>query len=371
MLAFFLANVGAQRNPSLESHFDPTAPLLSNTRIDRGFTPALRPNRGITLEDFSRPSGQSTRGGAMLVQGLDLAHTGVPEHDGVLQAAALDWSSADGEAAPGERFLEVPLSAAPGGVDLSGYTHLEFRTGRARGDDLLLPTPLLVQLVNADGTLTEALDTAAYGIRLDGPVGGPYNTHVVLQTARLPLTDFPGAAREALRGVRFSFPGPAGATLYIAAVRASLGTGSLSPVQATGRPARPDARPAAAGGLSGAALANLSQVLPGQRPAVVRQLNVDGNAVVALRASARDVEIELVTEQAFRPLDDQLLLQLGDVETRLSRHPDGDLQRAIFTLDAQAFAASPNGAPLIVRYASNDVQRWDFGQLDKGLLTPQ
>jgi Kelch motif protein len=368
MLAFFSANVGAQRNPSLEAHFDPTAPLLSNTRIDRGFTPALRPNRGITLEDFSGPSGQSSRGTPMLAENLVVTHTGVPEHDGVLQAAAIEFG-ADPELPAGERFLEIPVSAAPAGVDVSAYTHLEFRTGRERGDDLLAPTPLLVQLVNADASLSEALDASAYAIRLDGPVGGPYNTHVVLQTARLPLTDFVGATGDALRGVRFVFPGPDGATVYIASLRASLGTGGLSPVQATGAPARPDTRTPSP--VASPAGGNGSQVLPGERPPVVRQLNVEGNSVVAMRnTDNQNVEIEVLTEQPFQPLDDQLVLQIGDVRCTRSRHPNGQLQRAIFTLDAPTFAAARDGQTITVRYASNDTRQWQFGPLQKSALEP-
>lgn len=371
MLAFFSANVGAQRNPSLEAHFDPTTPLLSNTRIDRGFTPALRPNRGITLEDFSGPSGQTARGQAMTAQNLVVTHTGVPEHDGVLDAASLTFDGADGEPAADERFLEIPISAAPEGVDLSGYTHLEFRTGRERGENFLAPTPLSVRLINADGSLSEALDAASYAIRLDGPVGGPYNAHVVLQTARLPLTDFVGATRDALRAVRFELPGPDGAAVFIASVRASLGTGSLSPVQATGVPARPDTRTPSGGDIARLPGGNGSQVLPGERPPVVRELNVEGNSVVAVRnADDQNVEIEVLTEQPFRPLDDQLVLQIGDVRCTRSRHPDGNLERAVFTLDADSFAAARDGATIVVRYASNDVRQWEFGPLEKARLLP-
>lgn len=370
MLAFFSANVGAQRNPSLEAFFDPTEPLLSNTRIDRGFTPALRPNRGITLEDFSGPSGQTARGQAMIAQNLVVTHTGVPEHDELLQAASVDFGAADPEPPTGDRFLEIPISAAPTGVDLSRYTHLEFRTGRERGDDLLAPTPLAVQLVNADGSLSEALDAAAYAIRLDGPVGGPYNTHVVLQTARLPLTDFVGATRDALRGVRFIFPGSGSATVFLASVRASLGTGRLSPVQATGAPARPDT-PTPAGDIARLPSGNGSQLLPGERPPVARQLNVEGNSVVAVRNTEdQNIEIEVLTEQPFQPLDDQLVLEIGDVRCNRSRHPDGKLDRAVFTLDARSFAAAQDGETLVVRYATNDVRQWEFGPLEKARLSP-
>jgi hypothetical protein len=369
MLAFFLANVGAERNPSLEELFDPTAPLLSSTRVDRGFTPSLRPNRGITLEDFSGEEGQSARGQPLVVQNLALRQGSVPEHDGRLDAARLDWTGADPEPPPGERFLQVPFSARPEGLDLSAYTHIEFRTGRSHGDDLLEPTPLLVRLVNADGTLSESLDTAAYGVRLDGPVGGPFDTHVVLQTARLPLTAFAGAERGALGGVRFVFPGPGGASVYIASVRASLGSGTLSPIQATGATPSPGAT-LAPGDLAGT-LGAPSQVRPGERPPLVRELSVDGNSIVALRsAEDQTIELELLTEDPFQARDDQLLLQIGELRSTRSRHPDGALARVVFSLDRGSFAAARDGAPIVVTYASNGAREWQFGPLRKAQLQP-
>jgi Kelch motif protein/galactose oxidase-like protein len=371
MLGFFLANVGAQRNPSLEEQFDPTSPLTTSTRIDRGFTPSLRPNRGITLEDFSGPSGQSAHGLPMLVENLVLSHTTVPEHDGQLGAARVAWEAAAADTSAAERVLEVPFSALPAGLDLTGYTHLELRAGRAQGEDLLEPTPLTVQLVNADGSLSGPLDTAAYGLRLDGPVGGPYNTHVVLQTVRLPFTAFGSGARASVRGVRFTFSSAPSAELFIASVRASLGSGSLSPVQATTGPSLPGMSPGAEGEITALAPPGPSQVVPGERPPLVRQLSVEGNSVVALRAADnRVVELELLTAEPFRAQDDQLLLELGNVQSTRSRHPDGALSRVIFTLDAPAFAAASEGARIVVRYASNDARRWEFGTLQKSLLQP-
>jgi Kelch motif protein/galactose oxidase-like protein len=371
MLGFFLANVGAQRNPSLEQQFDPSSPLATSTRIDRGFTPSLRPNRGITLEDFSGPSGQSAHGLPMLLQNLEVSHTSVPEHDGRLGATRVTWPGAAADPGASERVLQLPFSALPAGLDLTGYTHLELRAGRAQGEDLLEPTPLGVQLVNADGSLSERLDTAAYGLRLDGPVGGPYNTHVVLQTVRLPLTAFGNASRNAVRGVRFTFTSAAGAELFIASVRASLGSGNLSPVQATRGPSLPGTSPGAAGDLTELTPAEVSQVIPGERPPLVRQLSVEGNSVIALRAAEnRLVELELLTREPFRAQDDQLLLELGDVQSTRSRHPDGALSRVIFTLEAPAFAAARDGEPIVVRYASNDARRWEFGALQKSLLQP-
>ena len=108
-----------------------------------------------------------------------------------------------------------------------------------------------------------------------------------------------------------------------------------------------------------------------RRPPLVRQLSADGNSVVALRsADNQNIELELRTAQPFQALDDQLLLQIGDVRSRISRHPDGQLDRAVFTLDAQSFAAARDGERIVVRYSSNDMRQWEFGPLDKTQLVP-
>jgi hypothetical protein len=376
LLTFFAANVGAGHNPTLNALFDPASPLESGTRVDRGHTPSLRPNRGITLEDFDAATGQSARRLPIVAQNVSVAHVAVPEHDPGSRAARIDWAAAAAGQTPippDDRWLEVPFSLAPEGLDLRDYTHLEFRIGRAEADDPLEPTPVVVRLIDGAGSLSEGLDVAAFGVRLDGPVGGPFNRHVVLQTARIPLAAFGAASREAVRGVRFAFPDVRGARLYLASVRASLGTASLSPVQTDGGPSRPGAAPPPLGAPGAAAPPNsagVSQLIPGARARPLRELNAEGNQVVALRAEDGRVELELLTPQAFRAQDDRLVLDLGDVRATRSRHPAGDMNRVVFTLDAQAFAGVPNGARLLVRYASNDARQWDFGALDTSRLRP-
>jgi hypothetical protein len=367
MLTFFLANVGRQRNSALNELFDPTSALETSTRIDRGYTSSLRPNRGLSLEDFSGPTGVTARGLPTSALNVEVAHTSLPEHDRRLRGAAVAWSASVPGAAP-ERYFELPLSTTPEGLDLGGYTHLDFRAGRSFGDDPRAATALVVQLVNADGSLSQPLDGASYGLRLDGPVGGPSGSHLVLQTARIPLAAFPGGTPAAVRGIRFGFPGAAGARLFISSVRVGLGSASLSPVQATRGGSASSGSPGTASPEPPSPLA--SDVILGQRPRAVRQLFADGNAVVALRAlDDRRVEIELASPQPFSAQGDLLVLDVGAQRATQSRHPGGSLQRVVFTLNAQSFAQARSGERLRVRYASNDLRQWDFGQLDKARLT--
>jgi hypothetical protein len=375
LLAFFLANVGRGRNPVLNELFDPTSPLESGTRIDRGHTPSLRPSRGITLEDFSARTGLSARGLPLGVQNVLLSHESVPEHDLGLRSALVEWTATTRDPpGPSEaRFLELPLSARPEGIDLGDYTHLEFRAGRAQADDLLAPSPLHVQLVNADGSASDPLDASAFGLRLDGPVGGPFNTHVVLQTARIPLAAFEGGTRQALRGVRFGFPDANGARLHLANVRASLGSASLSPRERARASAvrRALPIPIALPELGLEQNASVSPILPGTSAPVPRQRTLEGNRVLAIRAvEAARIELELASVQPFQARGDQLVLALDQVQSARSRHPDGDLTRAVFTFEASELAGVPNGTRILVRYGANDAREWDFGRLDKSLLTP-
>jgi hypothetical protein len=374
LLTFFVANVGAERNPVLNELFDPTSSLQGGSRIDRGYTPSLRPNRGLTLEDFSGMTGLNARGQPLVMRNVSLSQESVPEHDASLRSARIDWlptASGQPPSPPDDRFLQLPFSARPEGIDLSDYTHLEFRVGRGAADNLLAPSPLIVQLVNADGSLSDALDAGAFGVRLDGPVGGPFNTHVVLQTARIPLTAFPGALRTALQGVRFGFPDPGGARLYLASVRVSLGTASLSPLQTGNGPSHAGANPLPPGVPDADGDANASHVILGARAPKTRERNVEGNRLLGLHAiDNRHVDIELSTARAFQAQDDHLVLYLGNVQSVRSRHPDGDLTRVTFTLDARDFIAAADGEPLLVRYATSNAREWDFGALDKSLLRP-
>jgi len=98
----------------------------------------------------------------------------------------------------------------------------------------------------------------------------------------------------------------------------------------------------------------------------------DGNTLVALRPiDGGRVEIELATHTAFQALDDQLVLEIGDVRASWSRHPDGDLSRVIFSVPMADFVAARDGDALRVRYATHDIRQWRFGALDKSRLAPR
>lgn len=367
VLDFFRASVGdaAARRPA--ERLDPAVRWPSQTRVDRGYVPGVGPEQGLLLEDFRARSGVGMRGLGHLSRGLRLVHSGVPEHDPSARAALLRWDPGE----PGARFFELHFAESGQGLDLSGFDYLDFRVDRASSiDNPNEPTRLAVQLLGADDTLSPALDVGAFGVILDGPVGGPRdNAHSMLQTARLPLVDFGEGRARSVRGVRFNLPDTSGGALFLADVRATLGSErSTSEGALVARAPELDrqaqrqqlalATPLALPLLAGAELES--------RPP--EQLVRAGNALHALSSSGSDVEVELATPERFVVQDDALVLEIGGQRVYRSRHPDGDLRRVIFSVDSASFSRARDGAELRVRSSSSGAKVWEFGALNKARL---
>jgi hypothetical protein len=362
VLAFFRGSVGADSERRLDARFDPAAPWPSQSRVDRSYLPGIGPDHALTLEDFRARSGAGSRGLPHLSRGLRVVHSGVPEHDPSARAALLRWEQG-AQGAQGARFLELRFAEPGQGLDLEAYDYLDFRVDRALSlDNPLEPTPLVVQLLGADDTLSSELDVEAYGVVLSGPVSGPNdNPHSMLQTVRLPLVDFGEGRARSVRGVRFGLPGAEGGALFIADVRATVGSeriagGEALVARAPGALpspllAAPGARPLAAG--EGAAA-----------PLVLRA----GNALRTLAAKGNEVEVELASAERFVVQDDALVLDIGGQRSFRSRHPGGDLRRVVFRVDGQSFERARDGGALRVRTSSSGDKVWDFGTLNKSRL---
>jgi hypothetical protein len=115
--------------------------------------------------------------------------------------------------------------------NVSGYQTLDFRVSRkndALNDSNV--TNFQIQLVGADGNpIGNSVSVNKY-VQLTGPVGVdllvPPSTqismfHSILQTVRVPLTDFAGANLSQIRGVRFIFSDSATGAIYLANIRFS------------------------------------------------------------------------------------------------------------------------------------------------------
>ncbi len=81
--------------------------------------------------------------------------------------------------------------------------------------------------------------------------------------------------------------------------------------------------------------------------------------------------MEVASDREFPVRNEMVLLLIGSHEFGLSRYPDGgDFHALIFTLTADQFVQTMDGAPVRVQYghAAGPNDRWDFGSWDKKLL---
>jgi hypothetical protein len=350
MSTFFRGHVGPGCVPGRDPLFDPLTPLPAAltdiTRVDRGFTPSPDTDVSLRLEDFVNPGGTSTAGLPNDASEVDVIHAAVPEHDRSLRAALVGWSTAGTGT-----FFQTNFSPPGAGLSLRGYATLDLRV--ERGPSPLNPpepTSFSVQLVHADGSLSGPLDIADF-VDLQGPVGGPARIHTMLQTARLPLCEFPGANLEAVRGVRFTFDHTASGFIVLANIRATR----------QGRRGGPRHR---------------QTITPGGGPAVAPQIVTAGNQVetvprapaIAARAAAPDVQLALRSDVPFEVRDELPVLQIGSKEILLSEHDPEDPKRIVFTLSPQDLAEVHDGDPVVVRYGPDSLVQWDFGPLDRSKL---
>lgn len=230
MSSFFMANIGAQRDPSLNALFDPVhalpSTLTSITRVDRGFT--LSPDQDITLrlEDFVNATGTSTYGQPNLASGIVIDHTTIVEHDSALRAGSITW-----DAGGANTYFQTNFTRSGLGLSLLAYESLDLRVDRAfdtTRNPSGNPTDFTVQLVSAQNVLSAPQRIASY-LSLVGPVGGPGGYHSMLQTARIPLGSFAPTTLNAVRGVRLTFDRTGSGAIYLANMRATRTTCAATP----------------------------------------------------------------------------------------------------------------------------------------------
>ncbi len=100
--------------------------------------------------------------------------------------------------------------------------------------------------------------------------------------------------------------------------------------------------------------------------------------IVAIRSVASSpilqghpaVELEVQSQRPFPVRDEITVLRIGTQEFLLSRYPDGgDTHALIFTLTPEEFAATADGALVVVQYGRGEqADHWDLGRLDKTVL---
>jgi hypothetical protein len=249
VVALFRGNVGigllpaASANVSFNQNFDPpfgipaqTTKVAFPTRVDRGYSP---PGVFQTFDDFTTAGFNST---APTVPDLTVNVTAtygtVPDHDPVIsQAARINWTTAG----TGNFFQTSWTANGVAGIDITGggYQTLDLRVSRQDSTDNAPTTDFSISLVGANGVMTRSLLLSKYidpnfagtvatrKSNLTGPVGSTVELHPILQTVRIPLTDFGNYAFIApqLHGVRLIFDQTTKGAIYVTNIRLSTQIG--------------------------------------------------------------------------------------------------------------------------------------------------
>jgi hypothetical protein len=249
VIPFFRGNVGSNASPNFNQNFDPRyslpALVTSVTQVQRAFTPSPKSTITTIFEDFDQATGTNSSGVAN-DDYVSITHvtatdcTGcltVPDHfydfydpmpippvSQLFKAGAISWTSTDGNP-----YFQTNWTNLNNSADISGFQSLDFLVGRQRSSTApTLPNTLnttavtnfSIQLVMADNSLSEPVCLSTYA-DLNGPVGGANELHTILQTVRIPLTDFNGNQLNLsqVRGIRFTFNKTTTGAIYLANIR--------------------------------------------------------------------------------------------------------------------------------------------------------
>lgn len=346
MFDFFRAHVGADATPKLSDLFNPELYVPFESRVDRGYSPGESAADHLKLEEFTKATGTSYFNVRNVHSRVTVSHEVPPEHDDSLKAALVRWTS-NSEST----YFQVNFANTGSGIDLSAFDLLDLRVGRASDSSNNAYAHVDVQLVNSNDSLSSpvALGDFVGGLVKPGE-GGWSGAHVMLPTARIPLSYFGSAQLGRIRGVRFTPRSTPNGAVYLANIRATHSTYVGD----------------ATAGLGAAPLAQAS-VVQGPAPNVTRTI-ASGNAVeaIATSASGNHVEVSLSTTTPFPVRDQMLMLQVGGVtRSQLSRRPRGDARKLVFVIPKAEFDGLASGDSIRVQFGGGPGPQWDFGQLDK------
>src|SRR5262249_33489524 len=224
-------------------------------------------------------------------------------------------------------------------------------------------------LAMADGTVSTPVLLSSYA-SLTGPVGNANQLrHPILQTVRIPLSDFPDANLAQVRGVRLTFDDTPTGVIYVANIRLSALSGSGTPPN-DGSPSKgmiSIASPAPAslsssGSLNSSSTPAASSSLTGsiqiQRASTVASAVQGASSPSAQTSSADTSEVDLVVRahgRKFTVGDALPILEVGDQKVSVSRYGDGgDTSTLIFRT-----AGAPRGRATL----RNGKETYSLGEL--------
>jgi hypothetical protein len=227
VVGFFRANVGNTADDSFNQNFNPRFKLpnfvSSFTRVDRGYTPSPDSTVTTSFDDFDASVSNLCASPNQCGSSVQALKESVPEHDATLSAASIIWTSSGPN-----QYFQSTWKISNGYLDVTGFQTLDFRVSRQLSElNPVVPTTFSIQLVMSDGSLSSSVPLCKYFAQLLGPVGESRiinnvlepNYHRILETVRIPVSDFTGADLTHIRAIRFIFDGTPQGALYLANIR--------------------------------------------------------------------------------------------------------------------------------------------------------
>ena len=340
---FFRAHVGSTTERSLaqlfDSYYNVNQVMTGLTQFQRAYLDSAAAGDHRLLIDLSQvPDGET--GAVIADHGTHHTISGVPGHDEVLKALALDWNN-ELLGPTNTAHLSIDWQAQ----DLSLLNTLSFRISRTDSPlNTIGRSQFHVALVGRAGRKSEAVALSDY-LTLIGPLGGPYDTHYLLETVRIPLQAFAQADLTDVRGVEFIFDqSPSGAVVIsdLAANRDFDVTGKL--------PAAPPAPP-------------VSDVhAETVEPTVIG--NEHGNTAAIADDGTDHVSLTFSSDFSFPANSNLPELWIGSAVFRISRlgADHNTLTFSIPRSDYEAVVAEAPDAAVTVNMGAG--LAWDFGWLD-------
>ena len=368
-------------------NFDPQYQLptvvTSAARIQRGFIASPSSNVTQSLEDFEGPTGISQFGIPNQTSNVTVEHVAVTEHGfpfatrdaqlhrvplpAFLHAGRITWTRAGGDV-----YFQINFAATGSGLDLSRFATLDFRVeretpARAPGANPAGPTNFHLQLVQADGSLSDAVASANF-TELVGPFGTPDadftpppelpdGYHLNMATARIPLGSFDLDDLGRIRGIRLTFDDTSRGKIYVTNFRASRqGVRSLDE--------------------GGDQPAGYDRVFEGTSLNRSRQIIEQGNVIedaqfipvadfgAASRQSIGTVRFDVWTERGITVSDELPVMSIGSAQCD-GGYVDGSTHQMSFQCAAEDLPAN-EGQQITIR--GNAGTSWSFGRFSSAMI---
>jgi hypothetical protein len=212
---FMQALVAPTPDTTQLSVFDPAkAPVLPAIKVSR--VHQMNSASRWQLEDFHLQYGHSAFGFDTVAHGVTVtqpASSVVSDTHDFLPVAQVAWTTA----AAGNDF-QVNWAAASAGLNFTPYNYFEMRLDRNPANPASAATNFSVKLVNANGTLSNAVQIASY-TSLTGPASIGSARQYPIGAVKIPLSAFTGATLNAIHGVRFVFDQSTSGTVLMTNIR--------------------------------------------------------------------------------------------------------------------------------------------------------